>query len=57
MTLARTTALVCAGAALTLCARGHWLPTEGLLPSIGASLLVAALFAIAATLTKKAAQP
>jgi hypothetical protein len=46
-----------ADAALTLCARGHWLPSEGLLPSIGASLLIAALFVIAATLTKKAAQP
>jgi hypothetical protein len=46
-----------ADAALTLCARGHWLPSEGLLPSISASLLVAALFAIAATLAKKAAQP
>jgi hypothetical protein len=46
-----------ADAALTLCARGHWLPTEGLLPSIGASLLVTAGFVLAAMLTKKAAQP
>lgn len=46
-----------ADAALTLCARGHWLPTEGMLPSIRASLLVAAGFVAMAMLTKKAVRP